>query len=186
MKINRNKRITTKLIIIVIAMILLASIATYAVFTYVNNHNNSRNNGNGQQKRSLEGVDYGSPTKEQQAAGAEQKNQAQTQSQADKSPTTGSNGEVTVTIPSINTSNNQVRISTLIEAVTNTGTCTLILSKDGVVVTKQSNIQAGPSSSTCEGFTISTSELSSGGWQATVKVQIGDKTGSVTQAFQVD
>lgn len=183
MKINRSNKTPTKIIAIIIAIVVLASIATYAVFSYINQKNNSNIT---QQKKSPEEIDYNKPTTEQQAAGAEQKNQAQTQSQSDKTPMPNNNGKVTVTIPSINTSDGQVRISTLIEAVTDTGNCILTLSKDSAVVTKQSGIQAGPSSSTCKGFTVSTSELSTGQWQATVQVQTGDKTGSATRTFQVD
>jgi len=184
MKINRSNKTPTKITATIIAIVVLASIATYAAFSYLHQKDSPTNTA--QQKKSPEGIDYNQPTKEQQAAGTVQKNQAQTQAQSDKASTTNSNGKVTVTIPSIMSSDGQVRISTLIEAVTNDGTCTLSLSKDGTVVTKQSGIQAGPSSSTCKGFTIPTSELSSGQWQATIQVQTGNEMGSATKVFQVD
>lgn len=90
-----------------------------------------------------------------------------------------------VTLTSITMANNNVKVKSLIEAITNKGTCTLTLTKGSIIVTKTSGIQALPHSSTCKGFDIPTSELSSGIWHIKLSVVSGSKAGSAGQDYEV-
>lgn len=72
-------------------------------------------------------------------------------------------------------------IRVTIDQAVNTGTCTLTLTKAGVEsVTKSSTMVANPSSSTCSGFDIPTSQLSNGAWAIKVTLTSESKTGTIT------
>lgn len=68
---------------------------------------------------------------------------------------------------------------TIDQALTS-GTCKLTLTKGGSSITKTSSIIANPSSSTCSGFDVPTSELSSGAWTIQIILTSADKTGTIT------
>jgi len=71
-------------------------------------------------------------------------------------------------------------IRTTIDQALSSGTCKLTLTKGGESITKTSDIVANPSSSTCSGFDIPTSELSSGTWTMKISITSGNKTGTIT------
>jgi hypothetical protein len=72
-----------------------------------------------------------------------------------------------------------------ISGIYETGTCTLTLTKDGTVVTKTAGVQALPQSSTCKGFNVKTSELSSGNWTIKIFVTIEGQTATATGSVKV-
>lgn len=92
--------------------------------------------------------------------------------------------DVTVGITAANQNGATIQVRTIIYTTTNTGSCTLIFTKGGTKVTKTASVQALPSSTTCKGFDIPTSELSAGKWQIALHFEntelTGDATGSVT------
>ncbi|QQG50898.1 MAG: hypothetical protein HZB75_00090 [Candidatus Saccharibacteria bacterium] len=94
-------------------------------------------------------------------------------------------GTVVTTITSVTTYDNEIKISSLIESITNTGTCKISLKKSGVVVTRSSGIQALPNASTCKGFTIPRTELPDGVWTITLSVTINNKTGTATKEYEI-
>jgi len=55
------------------------------------------------------------------------------------------------------------------------GSCTLTLTKSGKTITKNASVQALPQTTTCKGFNIPRSELSSGTYSVTLKVSAGGK-----------
>lgn len=73
--------------------------------------------------------------------------------------------------------NNVVRVRAIIQKTTNSGVCSLVASKDSIVITKQTDIQALSSYSTCRGFDISTNELTSGKWKVVVNFYSTNKKG---------
>lgn len=129
-------------------------------------------------------------TSAQKHAGEQQKKQTAIPNQDTKQdlpPTTDANNKaLAVTITALNQNGNTVQIRSLIQAVLNEGTCTVTLTKnDGVTVTKTSSIQHLSSSSTCEGFDIPTSELSSGTWSVALTVNSNDISGGATGKITV-
>lgn len=70
-------------------------------------------------------------------------------------------------------------IRTTINQTISTGTCRLTLSKGSKTVTRDSGIAQNPSSSTCQGFDVSTAELGSGKWNITITITSGDRSGEL-------
>lgn len=117
------------------------------------------------------------PTTDQRAAGELQKetNNALT------------NNDLGISITSINTSNDQVQIRSVVSgAISNNGICTINLTKGDLIVSKTSETYALPSSSTCKGFDINKTELSAGEWQIKLTVNIEDKESSITDSFNLE
>lgn len=73
----------------------------------------------------------------------------------------------------------QLVLRTTISQTLGSGSCQLRLTKDGQTVTRESNIAANPSSATCEGFDVPTSELSGGTWSIEITMRSGDRTGTI-------
>lgn len=71
-------------------------------------------------------------------------------------------------------------IRTTIDQMISSGTCSLTLSNGQKTVIRTSDIMLNPSSSTCEGFDIPTSELGSGTWSIEIDISGGNKTGTLT------
>lgn len=71
-------------------------------------------------------------------------------------------------------------IRTTIDQMISSGTCSLTLSNGQKTVTRTSDVMLNPSSSTCEGFDIPTSELGSGTWSIEIDISGGNKTGTLT------
>ena len=71
-------------------------------------------------------------------------------------------------------------IRTTINQLLTSGTCTLTLTNGSKTVTRSTNIAQNPSSSTCQGFDVPTSELGSGTWSISIAIASGDKTGTLS------
>lgn len=179
MKINKSKSKSPLKVIIVLAVILAAVAGAALVYAYTQ-HKSENIPGSAQS-----GVDYNPPSDEQKAAGDQQKEETINQTDNGNQGSSGTGQDIGVSFTALNQSGDQLQIRTLIDTVSSTGVCTLTLVKDGVTVTKQSDIQAGPTSSTCKGFNVPLSELSPGSWQVTVQATIGSQKGSATQAYTV-
>lgn len=70
--------------------------------------------------------------------------------------------------------------TTIDQELPTSATCTLTATSGNNSTTEQSGIINNPSSSSCEGFTIPTSRLSSGTWQLEIKVTGNNKSGIIT------
>ena len=70
--------------------------------------------------------------------------------------------------------------TTIDQELPTSATCTLTATSGNNSITEQSGIINNPSSSSCEGFTIPTSRLSSGTWQLEIKVTGNNKSGIIT------
>ncbi len=78
-------------------------------------------------------------------------------------------------------SNGMLRIRVNIDQYLASGTCTLNLINGGTTVyTGQVAISPSPSTSTCEGFDVSTENLGSGTVDIYITLSSGDKTGTIT------
>jgi hypothetical protein len=186
MKIPINKRRFPKKIIIIIGVILLL-LAGALVYVYAFNGNlfgwKSAQNNSGT-------VNYGPATTDQKQNGATIKSNSASSSSTNGSdqpsapaPIPGSaQKSVSVTITAANQNGSTLQIRALIGAVENTGTCTLMLSQTGQqTVTKTAGTQALSSTSTCQGFDVPTSELSTGVWHITITYNSPTLTGATTK-----
>lgn len=131
-------------------------------------------------------ISYEPATPEQQQAGATAKTGSSDTPAAPTSTPASTLRDVQVTITAANQNGSILQIRALIGAVENTGTCTLVLSREGQSsVTKTAGTQALSSTSTCQGFDVPTSELSPGTWQALITYTSSTLTGSAAKSIPV-
>ncbi len=127
------------------------------------------------------GIDYNPPTPEQTSTGDAAKQQTTngaTGSDPSPAPTPSTTGSskpqvgMDITAANIDSTAGVLRVRTLIQTVTSSGTCTLTASgPNGKTYTASAGVQAGPSTSTCKGFDIPISSLSSGNWSIQVSFE---------------
>lgn len=90
-------------------------------------------------------------------------------------PTDPGNGEkpsVDMEVTATSIDGGYLRVRTLIQTVTNSGMCELILEKPGATpYTLSADVQALANSTTCQGFDIPVSSLSTGTWNMTISFQ---------------
>ncbi len=119
---------------------------------------------------SSEKIDYGPPTDEQKQSGEDIKTSV---SQSAASADFG------VIISAANVNGDIIQIRGMISGlVSNDGTCDLTLSQAGVSVQKTAPTYALPVSSTCQGFDINRSELSTGTWDINLTVTVNGQAAS--------
>ena len=131
-------------------------------------------------------IDTDAPTDEEKQAG----NQAKTNTieendqQASESPSPSTNPlQITMTANGQNGDTYQLRY--LLDNAITSGTCKLTLTKGTQTVTQEASVQVLGGSTTCAGFNIQMSSLSSGDWKATTTVTSGDRTGTNTETISI-
>lgn len=98
----------------------------------------------------------------------------------------GAKSQVEVTITAANQNSSTLQIRTLISAVVNDGTCTLLLTgPSGQTVSHTSTVQPLSSTSTCKGFDVPNSDLSSGTWNLKLQYDNNSLTGSVSKNITI-
>lgn len=132
-------------------------------------------------------INYNPPTNEEKNSGDSSKDQfAHNGNKTDTNATSNTPKNVNVEISSINQDGQTLMIRTMIQAIDNTGTCTLTLSKAAATaITKHVGVQALASFSTCEGFDISTSGLAKGAWQAKVSFTSSKYNGVTSRSITI-
>lgn len=188
MKLQNKQNHKKSIIVAVISLVLL----TGSVLAYIYVFNGSLLGWEKPRPAKVNDVDYNKPTTEQQDAGKdiESRNSSDDPNQvgSDKAPQSSSNGntkaETAVTVTSSGQNGNVLQVRALISALANSGTCTITLTNKTNTVTKTAQVQSLPSSSTCKGFDIPTTELSVGNWQYSLlfenETMKGSTGGSVT------
>lgn len=78
-----------------------------------------------------------------------------------------------------------VHVNTTINSVWSTGSCTLLITNKSLSITKKSAIQAMPSYSTCQGFSIPVSELGMGTWKINLTASHDSQTVVASQEVTV-
>jgi len=128
------------------------------------------------------GTNLTPPTKQQVDSGNAVKKQTITKDQSSKPNATTSTTTVpqsfTVTVSASGKTDQAFQVRVLIDKLMADGVCTISLQKDGATITKTAKTQALSSSSTCQGFDIPLSSLSSGAWGYTITVKDSDNTNS--------
>lgn len=168
--------------IIVAAGIYSAVAFGYSLFPFNSDSNNTNPTG----QNTTDGINYNSPTKDQKDAGVNTKESTATNSNSTPSTSSGDNETLQVTISALDQDSSVLRVRSLINKISNDGVCTLTLVKGNSNIIKTSDTQALPSESTCKGFDVPLSELSTGNWTIGLDVKIGTATGSATKTFAVE
>ena len=153
---------------IIVAATIVALISVGA-FTY------SQFSGNDEKEQTEKKVNYDSPKQEQVQAGNDKKSEIVKQDSTPSQPTAALNLSVTASQQNGET----VQIRTLIDNVVASGTCQIELTQRSKKVSKSVPLQALPSSSTCQGFDIPTSELGAGLWEFSITATSDSASGNV-------
>lgn len=96
--------------------------------------------------------------------------------------------DLAISITSIMESDNDLTITSLINQITSSGKCTLTIldkAESKALMQKTSDIYPLPSSSTCKGFTIPIEQLQADNISISLKVDIDDKTATVTADYSM-
>lgn len=183
---NSKKKRANKTLVIIVAIATLLLLGTGLAIAYFNNALPIKPSDRIETGTSLEDVNFDTPSEEQVNDGTTKKGESLDETKPDTS-TDPSSGKtiISMSIPAINQTNGMVRITSLIQTVTSNGTCTLTLSKNGQEVVKTAPVQALNNSSTCQGFTVDTSELSPGTWQVNLVFENSTHKATAQQAFDV-
>lgn len=186
MKIDRTKKTFSKKVLIII--LVLAILVGGSVYAFRGNLF-PKNTPSKSKTPSNSSVNYSPATTNQKAAGSSIKSQSATDganTNPNPSPTGQNKSTVTVSIPSANQVGSYYHITSQINTVTANGTCTLTLSKAGqTTVTATASVQAQATVSTCEGFSVPLSQLSTGTWQVNLIFSSDTLTGSTTTSIVV-
>lgn len=176
MKTKNKKRFPfKKLIVPAIAVILIAG----GVYVYASSNNSSGNTP--KDTETTQPAPVNDPVPE-----GEVPTNATNKENLGNEPETNTDGPlVTITAASINGSMLQVRA--LIQGVVTDGTCDLSVTQNGVEILKKSaGVQAGPSTSTCQGFDVDISDIPNGDTSLVVTYNHSDTVStSQTQTIQI-
>jgi cytoskeletal protein RodZ len=183
MKISKKpSRLSKKFLIGLAAIILLAAIFTY-IFAFQRHIFDGNKTPNNDSEKSS--IDYGPATDEQKEDGENVKPTPQDDSQ-NQNNNSGSNKQtVNITITAAEQNGAMLQIRSLIGTVTNSGTCTLALSKDSATVTKTAVLQPLANASTCKGFDVPVSELSSGAWKVMLSFENDQSIGTASGTAEI-
>jgi len=170
MKINKKQSKEANLIITIVILLLVGLVAGYIYFK-------SQPQPIVDNQTSAQTIDYNPPTAEQKQAGEDQKLSTQ------KPIST----KFTAAITSANTNGEIVQIRSVINgAISNEGVCDLTLTNGAETVSKSTATYAMPSSSTCQGFDINRSELSSGTWQINLTATINGEIATASSEIKLE
>jgi flagellar basal body-associated protein FliL len=176
MKINKNKKNRILKIIALITLILVVAIACYLVVVSFMVKKTSDPNTEQKAETPAQVIDETSPTQEQLDAANDIKEEANK-----NNPSTESTA-----ITAVASLNEEViRVQTTINKVTNDGTCTLTFTKGSISKIYTAGVQALSSYSTCKGFTVDSSELSSGTWNINVTFVSGSVSSSAKTSIDI-
>jgi len=171
-----------KTVAIVALAVVACTIAGYLVYRHFSDMNSSVIEN---------GINYSAPSNEEKSTGdaIKQQNASEGAPSQQSTPSTSpsdSNSVVGMDITALNQSSGTLYARALIQTITSEGTCTLTASgPDGGTYTATASVQAGPSSSTCQGFDIPVSSLSPGSWSVTISFQNNALRGSSTKSVVI-
>lgn len=91
-----------------------------------------------------------------------------------------------VTISANNQTKTTYQVRAFVNTVTSKGTCTLTMEKGQQKIIRTSDVQAGPSFTTCKGFDLPLSELSTGDWVLTVMFANSDISATTSKTVGIN
>lgn len=141
-----------------------------------------------------ESVDLNKPTDDQKEAGDRIKEEAVNEKPGSNNSDTprepvqepgSTKSRVDTSITAASRNGDVFQIRTLISTL-DSGTCTLTLTKDGTNIVKTAGTQPLSNTSTCKGFDIPISELSSGSWQVGLTYENNSLIGTASKVVVVE
>jgi hypothetical protein len=187
MKINKtnSSKNTSKLTLLIIVGILLLALTAGSVYVFAMGGSILGWPARNQEQKSTN-IDYNPPTQEQKDAGTNIKQESI--DNANKEVQKDETGKKVLDM-SVNAVKNgsDLRIQTVISGSEASGTCTLTMSNqaNSSPITKTADVQAQASITTCKGFTIPLSDISTGTWTITVKYSSESSTASAEQKVEI-
>ena len=184
MKITQKKN--KKLIIAIAIIAILLAGLSYYVFAL-----NGSLFGWQFHKEEASSINMDPPTDEQVKTGQDAKAQTIEEDQGkpgvgNDTSTPNPSDTITIGFSAINQNDGKLQIRTMIQEVLSTGQCNLTLTDGDKTVSKSATVYPNASISTCQGFDVPVSELSSSTWSITINVTSGDRSGQATTSFQVN
>lgn len=127
-------------------------------------------------------INLNNPTEDQKNTGDNIKKNS-----IDNSNKTDQQNQINITITSINQTNDQLQIRSIISTVDINGTCTLTMNRNNnTTITKTVKVQALPNATTCMGFDVPKSDLSSGPYTIKIVYTNNSSVGVVEKIINVD
>lgn len=197
MKINKSSSTSKTKVAIIITCVLLLICASLMVYVYAFNGNllgwqaNNSMDSSGNKPATSEQKQAGETKKQETVEKSEVSPEARpaTQTPEASKPTAApsdARSDTAVSITAANQNGNTLQIRALISSIDSSGTCTLTISQSGRPnVTKTAPIQTLAHNSTCQGFDISTSELTTGSWTITLTYDGAQTKGTATQEITI-
>lgn len=179
-KTRKKNKLNRRAVIILISTAAVLTILGIVLYFYVFKNSTPQEQNQAQQSEQVEtDLNLNPPTDEEVNAGNLIK-----ENSVNNSPS-AQNDNISLIITSANQVDNTLSVRTLIEGVVSSGSCTLELISGNKKVTKFSEVQALSNSSTCKGFDVPVSELSTGTWQINLTYQNSNQRGSTTGSVEV-
>lgn len=179
MKIKKSTNKKKLIIVLILALLLIGG--GFAVYAYRVNQQQAAQDTSSQEEKRLNDISLDPPTEEEIKAGNETKKQT---TENEGQPTTPPD-TLNVTLTATNKNGELFQVRSLISKLSSGGTCELKMTKDSAVITKTASVQALASSSTCQGFDVPISELSSGTWKLILTVTIDGISGQATKDVEI-
>jgi len=182
MKIQKRSNNRKKIILIAVAAILIiGAIGAYVAYSLLSQPDDSSVN---YDKATNEQKEAGSSTKANNVNTSDESKFSSGSDQAEAPvPQDNGKGKISATMTAANQNGSVVQIRFDLGGVTSSGTCTMKLTKGATSVTKSAGVQAMAGSTTCKGFDVPTSELSTGTWQVSLHFEndelVADTTGTL-------
>jgi len=181
--IRENKSLKKIILPLIVIATIVIGFGAYKTYQYFTTESKVKQNTNQENK-----TNYNKPIQEQIDQGNVIKNETinktPTNNETNTDNSTSSTGSLVITRPLENeVISNILQIRTLINGVNDNSKCELIMSNANKSITKTAGIQALASSSTCQGFDIPVSDLSSGEW--TIKINIINNSSNLTATRKI-
>jgi hypothetical protein len=165
MRISRNKNPKKFYLVIVLAAVILTGSAAAALFVPTSPLYVYKQQGDNPENT----VNYDRPTDEQKEAGDKAKEDFIKNHEESKGSENPANQTTNVTISSLTQQSKMLQIRTMIDAIDNSGKCTVTLSRSGYQSVSQSvDTQSLGSYSVCKGFDIDATSIELGEWNVAV------------------
>ena len=180
-----NKK-RTVLIATLLALLLVAA-ATYSIFVL-----NNRQSTDDSAATDSSSLNFGEPTDGEVASGIDAKKETVkndgkiTGDEVSAQTPSESNSGAKVTVVAVYKSGSDIRIQTSISPIVSAGSCKLTATKSGSSsYTSTVAVQALPSNSTCEGFTVPQSNFSPGTWRFSVEYSNDSETSVDSKELEI-
>lgn len=178
------KQTKSKKLAIIITTLVILILAGIILYSYIKLQ---------QQNLASDSLHYDGATSEQKQQGDAAKSASIGADDASKPNTTATGsdsasptaGTVQVTIPSAQQTNDTVRITTSIGAITSDGTCTITIQNGSRTHSESVAVQPLASTSTCKGFTVPVLNLGTGTWTITLEYTSSSLSGKATSTVEV-